>query len=163
MVAAPYERQEVQNLIWHFKYHSVREISDILSTIMADYFISRNLLQYFASAAVVPVPLHKRRKRFRGFNQAEMLASDFTRKLGLEYLPILERIRNIKSQVDLERQERWGNVKGVFASQAWPSLGERKIILIDDVAATGATLNDCARALATQKPLEVWGFVVARN
>lgn len=162
-VTADYQTKSIQNLIWHLKYHSVAEIAEILSLLMADYFVSRNLLDYFATAVVIPVPLFKRRLRVRGFNQAELLAQRFARRLNLEYLPILERIRNTKSQVELSEPERLQNVKNAFTVRPTPALGERKIILVDDVATTGATLNECAKVLKTYEAKEVWGLVVARN
>ena len=163
LVAARYHDPAIRNLIWHFKYDSVKGASLVLSQILADFFVAQKLEEYFASSAVIPVPLHRRRFRERGFNQAELLAEGFASRLGLEYLPILKRTKNSQSQVDLERGERLENVKNLFAAPPRPSLGERKIILVDDVATTGATLNECAKELKKQSPSEIWGLVVARN
>lgn len=163
LVAADYQNQATRNLIWHLKYHSVQAIAEILATLMADYFVQHELLDYFAASAVIPVPLHKKRLRARGFNQAEVLAKLLADKLGFQYLPILEKTKPSKRQVDLERGQRLENVQGLFWAPALPSLGERKIILVDDVAATGATLNECAKVLKKQEVSEVWGLVVARN
>lgn len=163
LVAADYQVESVQKLIWHLKYSSVRDIGAILAMVLTDFFVSQNLLDYFGDAAVIPVPLHKKRLRRRGFNQAAVLAEDFAKRAGLQYLPILNRLKNTKSQIDLEKADRLQNVKGLFAALPSPSLGERKIILVDDVATTGATLNECAKALQTQQVKEIWGLVVARN
>lgn len=163
LVAADYRQESIRNLIWHLKYSSVESISETLSIILTDYFISRDLQTYFASSVIVPVPLHKNKQKIRGFNQAEAIAEKFAQRLGLEYLPSLEKLKNVESQVELERQERLLNVKGVFAAKPIPSLGERKVILIDDVATTGATLNECAKVLKKQGVKEIWGLVVARN
>ncbi|SRR3989338_2648809 len=163
MVAAEYEYRPVRDLVWHYKYSLVRDIGEILATILADYLVRNDLLDYFETAAVVPVPLHDRRRRLRGFNQAELIAYHLSRKFGFSYLPILKRIKPTPSQVELPREERLNNVRGVFAAEPTPSLGERKIILIDDVATTGATLNECAKVLMQGEPREIWGLVVARN
>lgn len=163
MVAAEYKNQSVQGLIWNLKYNSVRSISDSLGLVLADFFIGEDLLDYFSSAAVVPVPLHKRRARTRGFNQADLIAQRFAERTGLEYCNVLKKIKNTERQVNLEKTARKENVKGVFVCQPLPSFEERKIILIDDVATTGATLNECARVLKAQTAAEIWGLVVARN
>lgn len=163
LVAADYENPGLRNLIWNFKYNSVKEIGEILSQIMSFYLQTQNLLSYFATAAVVPVPLHKRKLKIRGFNQAERLAANLAKILNLQYLPVLEKIKPTKAQVELERSQRLENLKGAFTARPSPSLGERKILLVDDVAATGATLNGCAKVLKRQGAGEVWGLVVARN
>ncbi|MBI4124875.1 MAG: ComF family protein [Deltaproteobacteria bacterium] len=163
MVAAEYEQESIRSLVWHLKYNYVKDIAQILALLLADYLIKRDLLNYFASAAVIPVPLHKRRLRLRGFNQAELVAQDLAKLTGLEYTPILQRTKNTKSQVDLPREERLKNLEGAFSAAPAPSLGERKIILIDDVSTTGATLNECAKVLRRQSVAEIWGLVVARN
>ena len=163
LVAADYENEAIRNLVWNLKYNSVKEIADILALILADYFVNRELTDYFAGSAVIPVPMREKRKRMRGFNQAELVASQFAKRLGLEYLPILSKNKETKSQVELERNERLKNVEGKFMVKPTPSLGERKIILIDDVAATGATLNECAKVLKQRQVSEIWGLVVARN
>lgn len=96
-------------------------------------------------------------------NQAELLAAEFARRTGLEFLPILRKIKSSKRQVYLEREERLANLAGLFEADPHPSLDERKVILIDDVATTGATLNECAKVLKAQGAGEIWGLVVARN
>ncbi len=163
MVAADYEQESVRNLIWHLKYNYVKSIAQVLALILTDHLVKRDLLNYFANAVVIPVPLHKKRLKLRGFNQADLIAENFSKLTGLEYKPILKRARNTKSQVDLEREQRFKNVEDAFSAIATPSLGERKIILIDDVATTGATLNECAKVLRNQEPSEIWGLVAARN
>lgn len=131
--------------------------------LMAQYFLSRDLLEYFAAGLVVPVPLNRKKQKLRGFNQAEALAQEFARRTGLPCLSLLRKIKPSRSQVELEREERLKNVLGSFSASPRPSLGERKIILIDDVATTGATLNECAKVLKKEGAGEVWGLVVARN
>lgn len=163
-VSAEYEDLGIKNLIWQMKYNYVKEIAQVLSLILSDYFFLSNLSDYFSQGLVVPVPLHKRRERARGFNQSNLIAAEFARRSNLEYLPALERTRNSKTQIELPKKERFENVKNIFAAH-FPAaaLGAKKIILVDDVATTGATLNECAKILKTMKAAEVWGLVVARN
>lgn len=163
MVATNYHNEAIKKLIWHFKYGSVAAISEIFAALMADYLVKKDLLEYFENALVIPVPSHKKRLKLRGFNQAEILAQKFAQSLNLGYLPILQKIRPTKRQVDLEKEKRFENVRNAFFAPPIPSLGERIVIIVDDVATTGATLNECAKVLKTQNPREIWGFVVARN
>lgn len=163
LVATSYESEIIRDLIWQMKYNSVAKITDHLAQLLVDHLIKNDLQDYFSASAVVAVPLHKKRIRERGFNQAELIATKFAARLGLGYLPILERVINNQPQAKLTREERLLNVEGAFRALPAPSLGERKVIIIDDVATTGATLNACALEIKKQKPSEIWGLVVARN
>lgn len=111
---------------------------------------------------IVPVPLHKKRLRWRGFNQAELIAQAVA---GHYYWPVsfsLERHKHKKPQAKLSEAERLHNIKGVFR---WTggSLENKNIILVDDVVTTGATLNECARVLKQNGAGEIWGLVVAKG
>ena len=99
--------------------------------------------------AVVPVPLHRRRERTRGFNQAALLAES----LGLRVLPALARVRPTEPQVDLPEAQRHRNVRDAFALKTRAIECEGKIlVLVDDVSTTGATLEACARVLEGAVP-----------
>lgn len=163
MVASNYENEAVRKLIWHLKYRSMQDIGQVLGMLLADYFVEQDFLDYFAGALVVPVPLHQSRLRERGFNQAELVARDFAKRLSLECQPILRKVRKTKNQVDLEKRERLQNMMNAFSLISPLGLEERKIILIDDVATTGTTLNECAKVLRSAGAGEIWGLVVARN
>lgn len=163
LVAASYQELGIRNLVWHLKYSGVTKIGELLAVLMVDYVVEKDLADYFAGYAVVPVPLHKRRLRLRGFNQAEVLANNFAQRLGLPYLPVLQKTRGTPRQVDLTKQDRLKNLDGAVACRPDVNLADKKIILIDDVATTGATLNECAKVLKNAGAAEVWGFVVARN
>ncbi|OGE79123.1 MAG: hypothetical protein A2751_05785 [Candidatus Doudnabacteria bacterium RIFCSPHIGHO2_01_FULL_46_14] len=166
MVAAEYRTPAVRNLIWQLKYNSVRDISQTIALVMADFIIKNDLADYFAQSTIIAVPTHKKRLRFRGFNQAEEISRHFAASLGLEYCEALVKSKPTTRQVDLQKNERLENLKGVFepytSLQTEKVLG-KKIILVDDVATTGTTLNECALALQKLEPAEIWGLVVARN
>jgi len=96
--------------------------------------------------AVIPMPLHPKRLRARGFNQAALLARSVSRKLGVQLdLGILERIRDTPEQAGLSRSDRVLNVKGAFRVRTRDRTG--RVLLIDDVRTTGATLASAAEVL----------------
>jgi ComF family protein len=117
----------------------------------------------FKDNLVVPVPLSKKRLRWRGFNQAELLA----RKVAGKYRLALDgdsliRIKHKTAQAKLDEIHRLENIKGCFSWQGG-NLNKKNIILIDDVVTTGATLNECAKVLKASGAGEVFGLVVAKG
>ncbi|OGE76190.1 MAG: hypothetical protein A3C85_02120 [Candidatus Doudnabacteria bacterium RIFCSPHIGHO2_02_FULL_48_21] len=166
MIAAEYRAPAVRNLIWHLKYNSVKDISKTLALLMADFLANNDLVDYFAQSIVVAVPIHASRFRFRGFNQSMEIASQLAKNLGMEMTALLSKTKNTTRQVELTRDARLENIKNTFAVDPrfdGEKLRGRKILLIDDVATTGATLNECALTLKQFAPAEIWGLVVARN
>ncbi|UCE85573.1 MAG: ComF family protein [Deltaproteobacteria bacterium] len=114
-------------------------------------------------ALVVPVPLHPRRLRERGFNPAAQLARALAREHGIRCAPAaLERIRDTPSQTGLSRRARRRNVAGAFRARSARRLPAR-IWLVDDVVTTGSTLEEAARALRRAGAREVVGICVART
>jgi len=107
---------------------------------------------------VVPVPLHWRRRRQRGFNQAEALA----RTLGMPWRNALRRTRRTPSQTELPAAQRHRNVREAFALRRRAAVSGRSILLVDDVATTGATLEACAEVLRAAGAREVRALTVAR-
>jgi ComF family protein len=106
----------------------------------------------------VPVPLHRSRKRARGFNQAAEIA----RHLSIPSLSLLKRTRATVSQTDLPAHERHANVKGAFALRTRTDVKDLVIVLVDDVSTTGATLAACAQVLRDAGAREIRGLTVAR-
>jgi ComF family protein len=110
---------------------------------------------------VVPVPLHPRRQYERGFNQAE----DLARHLGLPVLPLLKRVVHTQSQIELPKEQRRQNVKDAFDFCPVPDsrpLDPGIVVLVDDVATTGATLEACAIVLKRSGVREVRALTAAR-
>ena len=97
---------------------------------------------------VVPVPLHPRRLAERGFNQAALLASPIAAELGVpRRARALERIRDTPKQAELDRESRAANVEGAFRCASPKAVEGRRVLLVDDVRTTGATLSACAATL----------------
>ncbi|MDO8592909.1 MAG: double zinc ribbon domain-containing protein [bacterium] len=112
---------------------------------------------------VIPVPLSRKRLRWRGFNQAELLARKVVENYGLKLdNKNLIRVKHKKPQAKLNEIQRLVNVKGCFNWQGG-NLNKKNIILIDDVVTTGATLNECAKVLKDHGAGEIWGLVAAKG
>jgi ComF family protein len=117
----------------------------------------------FGADVVVPVPLHPDRQRERGYNQAELIARPLARKLHLKigsYL--LMRTRPRPPRLVLSRKEHWDSVRGAYATRKGLRVDKLRVLLVDDVMTTGATLDSCARALKRAGAAAVLGLTVAR-
>jgi len=111
---------------------------------------------------VVPVPLSKKRKKERGFNQAKILAYPLAKKVGVPFdTECIKRIKETRSQVGLTIKERKFNVANAFSTDQI-FVKSKRILLVDDVATTGATLNECAISLLQAGAKEVYALTLAR-
>lgn len=111
---------------------------------------------------VVPVPLHARRLRWRGFNQAALMGESLARAFGYGYVDCLERIRYTRPQSELRRAERLENLRGAFGLRDGCEVDGWQVLLVDDVWTTGATMRACTQVLKRKGAVSVWGAVVAR-
>jgi ComF family protein len=148
----------LERAVHRFKYEGWRPLARPLGRLILDRLVVEGL----GASWVVAVPLHADRQRQRGFNQAELLAVEVRRRLAVEKPPgALVRSRATRPQVGLDRRGRLLNVRGAFEWRGG-ALGGRSILVIDDVATTGATLDACAEALRRGGSGPVTGFSVAR-
>jgi ComF family protein len=116
-----------------------------------------------AADVVVPVPLHRERQRERGYNQAALLSKPLAKRLRLPHRAVLlmrTRARPDKQVLSLE--ERWESVRGAFATRPDSQVDNLRVLLVDDVLTTGATLDACARVLRDAGAKSVIGLTVAR-
>jgi ComF family protein len=125
--------------------------------------VAQRIPPQFAADLVVPVPLHRTRQKERGFNQVDLFGRPLARKLGLPYRPILlkrERPRPEKHLLHFE--ERWEAVRGAFVIREYGRVDNLRILLLDDVMTSGATLDACTRALREAGAKSVAGLTIAR-
>lgn len=135
----------LRSAIHQFKYRGGLLFAKPLGRLLAEH--GARLLGVQGIDLLVPVPLHFRRLRQRGYNQSLELARHLGACWGVEVAPAwLERIRETPQQTTLSRQERARNMRGAFAWTG-PSLGDKRVVLIDDVYTSGATANECAGVL----------------
>ena len=117
----------------------------------------------FGADVLVPVPLDSGRLRERGYNQAELIARPLSRILGLPFgAYLLVRTRPRPNQLRLTRRERWETVRGAYATHKRAQVDKMRVLLVDDVFTTGATLDACSKALRKAGASRVVGLTVAR-
>jgi ComF family protein len=148
-------RQAVHQL----KYQNLRLMAEPLAAELA-LFLQHNPLPV---DVIMPVPLHPRRLRERGYNQSALLAAKLAPVIGLKVDEhSLKRARHTISQARAESAaQRRQNMDGAFVCRA--GVSGKRVLLIDDVATSGATINGCAIALKEAGALSVWGLTVARE
>lgn len=153
--AADYDSVPLLHRAVHLlKYKKVKGIGDVLGRVLAEAAVR------MPGGVLCPVPLHWRRQFARGFNQAEVLAHAVGRSRGWPVQNLLRRTRWTGSQVGRHRTERLIGVKDAFALRSTLEIPSR-VILVDDLSTTGATLNACATVLKSGGVKNVEGLVLA--
>ena len=150
-------------LVHAFKYEKYLNIAPFFAEVM--YRTYRQNPEFREAEFLVPVPIHKKRQRKRGFNQAEVLADHLSKLCGIPVLNALVRTKNTASQTKLTRNDRKENILGAFAlaGGAEGKIKKRALILIDDVCTTSATLEECARVLKKSGAREVLALTALRE
>jgi ComF family protein len=168
----------LRELIHLLKYQQVRPAAAVLGRMLAEGV--RGLDSYWTQGPVVviPVPLHVRKLRQRGFNQSELIARAAIRheashqqlikarvvEGGLVLHPkVLERRRETQSQIGLTRHQRRENIRGSFVVNRPGEIAGREVLLVDDVFTTGTTVSECARVLRRAGASKVYVATVART
>ena len=142
---ALYDYPSVALSIYRFKYGARREYKDFFGEEMAKYL--GDFILSTGAQALIPIPLHKRRMRKRGYNQAAELSKVLGAKLGLPtYENLLFRVKNTKPQKQQNSKERQNNLKKAFLVRK-NDVKLKTIILIDDIYTTGTTADEAAKAL----------------
>lgn len=135
-------RGAAAGIVQHMKYSGIHRLAAFMGGDMARAY---RFLEPTGADCVVPVPMHAKRLRQRGYNHAERLARDVAERLGLPCVNALERVRNTVQQARLDEHARRRNLKDAFALRE--SVAGRRVLLVDDVCTTGTTARTCAKAL----------------
>lgn len=158
-----YHDNNVAQIIIAGKYNFLKDIYLQLASLALpklengfSHLISNNTV-------IVPVPLHHTRKRWRGFNQAEVMSVEISKALNLPFTDVLVRNKITKTQKDLKKAARGKNMEGAFTLKKSAEIRGKEIILVDDVATTGATLLEAAKVLKRNGAAKVICLTVARD
>lgn len=151
----------ILNAIHRFKYKRNMSIGEIMSFLMADFSFPD--IEFTDYSLIIPVPLHIKRLRERGFNQSLILANAMGEKRQIPVnFSLLKRRKFTTTQASSNRKERKQNIKGAFEVSDENKIKGRNIILIDDVYTTGATVNECAKTLIKAGAKKISALTLAR-
>lgn len=151
-----------RGLVHALKYQGATYVAPYMGGVMAHRF--GMLPELTRVNLVLPVPLFAARQKKRGYNQSELLAREFCKQTGLVLdTTSLVRVRDTGSQTKLGRQARVTNMSGAFAVKNSAAVKGKTVLLIDDVATTGSTLEACAQALRQAGAKRVMAFTFARE
>ncbi|MBW6441163.1 hypothetical protein K0B03_04020 [Patescibacteria group bacterium] len=190
-VASEYSNEIISQAIHKLKFNFVKDLSFPLSEIVIKSILQVDELSEFHSlilsefaqesgeekiyqdekknepseTILIPVPLHKRRYNWRGFNQAFLLSKCIAIKFGLKLEDgLLIRKRNTRPQTKIRSMiKRKENIKDAFSVAENNCIKNKNVIIVDDVCTTSATLDECAKVIKKAGAKNVWGLVVARR
>ena len=154
----------VRKLLYELKYYGNKEIGEALGAVMATEMRSSGFFD--GIDYIIPVPLHPKKQRQRGYNQSECIAKGIA---AVTHLPILTnrllRSHYTNTQTHKSSYERWQNMSGMFTCPQIDGLSGKHVLLVDDVLTTGATLVACGDALRAVKDIQisVLTLAVAKN
>ncbi|OQB05404.1 MAG: DNA utilization protein GntX [bacterium ADurb.Bin212] len=150
----------LKEIIHHYKYDGIIELSEVLSQLAYNRII--NCVNQ-KQPIIVPVPIHRSKEQMRGFNQSELIARKLSELCGNNGGLALVRIKNTATQVGLSKLQRASNVAGSIVCRDGELVRSKTVLLVDDVATTGATLNECAKVLRASGAKRVEAVVLARD
>lgn len=151
-----YHDPTIKKLIWAFKYQGKRKVAGLFADVLYEHLLEKlsddALFLDFTRPIIIPIPLSKKRRRKRGFNQSELIAEQLTRKDRANFFDIqthvLIRVRETEHQARIENKEkRLKNVEGAFTIRGAHKIKNRNIILLDDVITTGSTMREAQKVL----------------
>lgn len=167
LVAIDYKENEaIDKAIHYFKYRFVEDLHKPLGKIITKTFLKSSLK---IPDAIIPIPLHPKRLRWRGFNQSELLCRHISKNispnLNIEIsTTALIRNKNTLSQMKIKNfKQRKLNLKNAFKVFRKSSIKNKRILIVDDISTTGSTIFECAKVLKKSGAKEVYGIVLARK
>jgi len=157
-IAANYQDLVLKKALWMLKYQGVKQLAKPLAKLILERVWKKLETENWL---IVPIPLSKNKLRRRGYNQAELIARELSANVRAD---ILFKKFHTKSQVEVkDKEERLANIVGSFEIKNHQTIMGKKIILIDDVLTTGATMSEAKKVLKKAGAKKVAGVVVARG
>lgn len=159
IIAGEYSDPILKEIIQVFKFHFNTELVIPLAVLL---YAKINLAELDKTYLIIPIPLHKKRQAWRGFNQSELLAGELSKLTAWPVSCDLIKIKKTKEQAGLSEVKRLKNQSGVF-TWTGPDLSGRNIILLDDIITSGATINQAALTLKQAGAGEIIAMAVAKG
>lgn len=161
--ATEYRQDIIKDLIYDYKYKFIKEIKHKLAWIIMKH-LEKTGFEKTEDYIIIPVPLHKKRLRWRGFNQSELLAKEIGKYFEIPVKTnVLVRSKYTMPQtLQTDKDERLKNLKGAFECKNPDILQNKHVILVDDVVTTGSTLKECAKTLLANDAKKVSAIAVAK-
>lgn len=150
------------NLLHKIKYKNSPETAVRLAAMAAEEFKEEGFFE--GIDLIIPLPLSKKKKRKRGYNQCDYIARGLSQVSGIPVATkCVVRTKSNETQTHKNREERWKNVEGIFAVTAPEELQGRHILLVDDILTTGATIVACAKSIAAVADTKISIFTLAQT
>ena len=150
----------VQQILHHIKYKGVKEAAHLLGMWYGHDLCLTPIGKAFD--LIIPVPMHKSKLRKRGYNQSDLFAQGLAESMEVQYSSqALERIQKGSTQTNKGRSDRWKNVDGIYQVRQPEEIYQKRILLVDDVATTGATFETCIEKLYEHGAKEISIGVIA--
>lgn len=156
----------VKKLIYVFKYPPyVTDVHRIMDDLLYEALIQKESLLYVLSSSkesvLMPIPLHAKRLRMRGYNHAAILGKELAKKLNIPFADIVVRVKETTVQVGLTKDERKKNIRGAFAVRQGSGMQGKTVFLLDDIVTTGVTFVEAAKVLKKAGAKAVYGIAFA--
>jgi len=149
-------KKGIKRVKYSSSWEIVREMGEFWSRLVV-----REIGEIAGGTVVTWIPMYERKKRRRGFDQAEILARRFAKEMGVSCEQLIERVRETGAMYELDKKKRAENIRGVFGVKKGEYKG-KTVIVVDDVWTTGSTMREAAKELMRRGAKRVWGAVVAR-
>lgn len=154
--AVAYDSDSARAVVEQFKFRGTAELAELIGAEIE----GRLPDDFLRNSVLVPVPLHWSRLWWRGYNQAKRMAVEIGKRTDIPVSTDLRRVRRTRQQAKLSREQRLKNLSGAFR---WEGAVPARVVLVDDVVASGSTIAECARVMREAGALSVSAVVFARG
>lgn len=176
-IIPPYGRTQYIKKVWtcrfykadmikcvhQFKYRGKTQMINVFEKMFPE-ILTQDIISTYEVEMIIPVPLHKKQRRARGYNQSEIIAKKISKRYALDISSgNLIKTKQTTAQMKLSKKLRINNLKNSFSVNNTDIVRGKKILLIDDVMTTGATLNTCAGELIKAGAKEIFAFTLAKT
>jgi ComF family protein len=151
----------MKSLIYSIKYDDMKKVGEFLAFYLSEYW--EKYVNILDIDYVIPVPLHKVKKRMRGYNQASIIGENFAKLLNFKFdSSLIKRIYFTKTQTKLTKFQRAKNIKNAFKITKADKIKDKNILVIDDVFTTGSTVNEISEMLKNNNAGKIYILTVSR-